>query len=133
MSKQLELNDIPRKRVVMVTESTIAPEEELVVDEQRQADRDAWLEELSRQEGIPLTDWFPEALLPEHDGYYEVRHAIHSNCVVTKVWFSKLFGTWGALVNSWVKFEWRGLRAPHPEGYPYKVEGARRSRAKLLT
>lgn len=99
---------------------------------------------LDLKQDLPMkTPWFP--MNPVWTGWYEVRvpgfGPFPGSGHVERLWFDAEDGIWLAAPEDpagdliWPRSvdgaEWRGLAEPWPEGYRWRVPGARRFRAGL--
>jgi hypothetical protein len=127
--QQLELDGVPRKRIALVTEEELAREGAPVVE----------VREIFVEAFIGLTDWEHKEH-PPCSGYWDVTDR-STETVEERRWFDLDGLLWwtpsvgGMLVNAVeahlfrMIYSWRGLKAPHPDGYgqwPYvqTVDGA---------
>lgn len=134
----------PRSRVALADAAAVtpriagpdlsrAPGEPLMATIMRREDH-------KRGEDLERTAWFTGA--PGCSGFYEVRQkAARLTTNHVRVWYDAVTDAWwfgngdGKTVEPVTQFRltlshfWRGLKAPHPDGYPYRV---RDQRVRLL-
>lgn len=115
MRKQLELDGVPPKRRPLIPEAT----QQGVVEK---AEVPGAIDEVGPSiHLVELTDWFPDSKEPPCSGYWEVRETFDVHGKIIRHFYDSTKGQWPAFLDHVAKFEWRGLKAPAPGGYPYDL------------